>query len=304
MGPDVLDLLPQFFDAFESPKAGVSLAACHALELLAAWDAAIFRTALDFAQHATPHVRAHVWRLLDEGLDPQRDHAFVKQDVMPVLFEAVHDPEPDVRHAAAAIIAYYLPPAFIPAWLELVAQDADLGWEAWERIEGAFGLDALPHLERAMSDPRPIVRRHAVMYLGFIRQPEAIDRLLLALNDPDIHVHLQAANTLSLFAFYPSLPIYEALRQHPHAISMLRQALHDSAIDIRLIAAEALLHLDVQTDSQIIRDIMALLNDQSPWSGTKRTIGDRMREILGRISTNAAKTVSMQWKTDRQLQEP
>jgi len=299
MGLPALPVVPQLFEALQSPQIEVSLAACHALELLAAADAGILASALSTARDPLPHVRAHVWRLIDEGSNAQRDHELIVSQIIPLLLEAVHDPEAEVRHNAATVLATYLPPSSIPAWMELVADEVDLGWEAWSRIDSAFGHDALPFLAQAMIDSRPIVRSHAVSYIGSVRHPETIGLLLRALHDPDTDVRRGAVFSFRSFAFYPSLHIYTVLQQHPNVIPALKDAVRDPGPHVRLWAVDALLRLDAQLDEGLIDVIMALLNDEHNLPETKRTIGDRMQELLGLIATTAAQSVLQHWSASR-----
>ena len=123
---------------------------------------------------------------------------------LPDLIAALGDTR-DVRGAAAYAISQ-IGPAAAPATSEL----ARLLMDEWSgnRVYAAMALgsigpsatSAVPNLvEILLADEDPVVRFHAAEALGSIREPIAIDPLIIALGDDDVNVRKYAALAIGKF---------------------------------------------------------------------------------------------------------
>lgn len=157
------------------------------------------------------------------------------QTSVPVLTEALADPDPQVRAAAAEALGHIgqlSEPALSKLYILLRDTDADVRRKA---------VEALPNISRdtsmiglligALSDSAPEVRRSAVTALGALGTPtdRVIDALAHALTDSWAAVRAAAALALA--------QIGPAARASRNALLAARQ---DSSAQVRRVAEDAL----------------------------------------------------------------
>jgi hypothetical protein len=80
-----------------------------------------------------------------------------------------------------------------PDWAERFAALEEIGRTASARIDPW----ALSLIIRATKDPKPAIRRAAVVYLGLVKTPEAVAPLCEALKDPAVGVRRSAGDALT-----------------------------------------------------------------------------------------------------------
>ena len=157
------------------------------------------------------------------------------QTSVPVLTEALADPDPQVRAAAAEALGHIgqlSAPALPKLYILLRDADADVRRKV---------VEALPNISRdtsmiglligALSDSAPEVRRSAVTALGTLGTPtdRVIEALAHALTDPWAAVRAAAGLALAQIG-----PAARASRK------ALLTARHDSSAQVRRIAEDAL----------------------------------------------------------------
>jgi HEAT repeat protein/MFS family permease len=117
---------------------------------------------------------------------------------------------------------------------------------AIRRINRRDGNLMLPEIANALDDPDPGLRREALLALGRLGTPEALDLLRWYVYDPDAAVRAQSV---------------EAIGQtgRPDHADLLRRALHDPDSRVRRAAVEALARLG---DRQLGPELRTLLSNE------------------------------------------
>jgi HEAT repeat protein/MFS family permease len=117
---------------------------------------------------------------------------------------------------------------------------------ALRRISDRDGNVMLPDITRALDDPHLTVRREALLALGRLGTPEALDLLRWYLHEPDAMMRAPSVEALG--------------HTHiPDRASLLRRALHDPDSRVRRAAAEALAH---SGDRDAVEELRRLLADE------------------------------------------
>jgi RNA polymerase sigma-32 factor len=145
------------------------------------------------------------------------------------LFQALDDPDPEVRQRAVSAISYLEHPDAYEPLNRLALSDSDPGVRFYaasrlERIDRTRALPTLIHLARL--DQSPLVREEAVRQLGIINDPSSIKTIYEATADPFTMVKRKAKWAFEKFpqavcdralkipalpADYPIEPLLEAL---------------------------------------------------------------------------------------------
>jgi HEAT repeat protein len=122
---------------------------------------------------------------------------------LPALFDALHDPDPDVRGEVASLLCH---------------------------VRGRPGI--FERLVVAFDDPDPAVRSAVAANIEQLFDNRAVDPLLKALEDPDSTVRARAARSLGIIAFRSDTDrIIEALR---------KASAHDADAGVRRVASQEL----------------------------------------------------------------
>lgn len=124
------------------------------------------------------------------------DHPDQREQAIPILLNALHDPEDPIRCVAALGLGQAQATSAIPALTLLLADPS-----GWVRGAGAdalalIGESAVPALGEALQDPREGVRVRAAYALRRIRSVKSARWLFPALNDPNHIVHTYAYEAL------------------------------------------------------------------------------------------------------------
>jgi HEAT repeat protein len=138
------------------------------------------------------HAAAALWRL-----DQDREIA------LPVLMEALQNPDPDIRALAVAALNDHGAPEALPALTKIARSDSNPGirMSVLEAM-GRLGKPAVPALTRALDDADGTIRFFAAVNLAKIGPEawESLPALVPLLQDPDAHVRDAAALALEKIA--------------------------------------------------------------------------------------------------------
>lgn len=122
-----------------------------------------------------------------------------EKTAVPLLIDALKDPDADIRRDAAWNLGNLGDERAIPALTEaLKDQDDDVRFHVARNL-GKFEEPAVPFLLDALEDPDEYVRRYAAWILGVIGDDRAIPALETALNDPSEYVRKGAEQALKRF---------------------------------------------------------------------------------------------------------
>jgi HEAT repeat protein len=124
------------------------------------------------------------------------EDAAQREAAMPILLEALHDPDDAIRCLSATALGQMHATGAIPALAILLADSS--GWVRGAAADGLamIGEPAIPALGAAIQDDREGVRVRAARALYKIKSPKAAPWLFPALNDPNPIVHTYAYETL------------------------------------------------------------------------------------------------------------
>jgi HEAT repeat protein len=124
------------------------------------------------------------------------EDAAQREAAMPILLEALHDPDDAIRCLSATALGQMNATGAIPA-LTILLSDSS-GWVRGAAADGLamIGEPAIPALGAAIQDDREGVRVRAARALYKIKSPKAAPWLFPALNDPNPIVHTYAYETL------------------------------------------------------------------------------------------------------------
>jgi len=123
--------------------------------------------------------------------DPAR-----RDQAIPMLLDALHDPDDSIRCVAALGLGQIRAASAIPALALLLADPS--GWVRGAAADALalIGEPAVPALGEALQDPREGVRVRAAYALRRIRSIKSARWLFPALNDPNHIVHTYAYEAL------------------------------------------------------------------------------------------------------------
>jgi len=177
--------------------------------------------------------------------------------VNPALIAALRDPDENVRAAAANSLGKRRATEAIPQLVDYMrgktTLDHQQGAEALGTMRDPGALEAVREMRRSSKGGDRIVASEALDHLekdlyGKVNSPEdeeldgskgslAVERALLALNSPDAHNRLRAAETLSDIG-------QQGVHLDPRAIEPLLHALDDPDQEVARRAAIALINVD------------------------------------------------------------
>ena len=253
-----------------------------AAEALGKIGASWSRPALLAAAECDPEggVRVAALHALAE-MPPSRREGRVGRRLSRVLLK---DPSPDVRAAAAGVLAAYAGRAAVGVLGRAFTRERD--WLVRSMIVEALGnlqdLGALPALRRAVSDSERMVRLDAVEALARLSHAKAVVALVRALEHPDEEIRDSAAEHLAtshewassgdealrilllrLSAPHPKVRVNAAHRLKekldPRAVRPLCECLHDESRGVRAASATA---LGAIGDDSVVGELARLLRDR------------------------------------------
>jgi HEAT repeat protein len=124
------------------------------------------------------------------------DDPVQRTQAIPVLLDALHDPDDSIRCVAALGLGQIQAASAIPALTLLLADTS--GWVRGAAADALalIGEPAVPALGEALQDPRDGVRVRAAYALRRIKSVKSARWLFPALNDPNHIVHTYAYEAL------------------------------------------------------------------------------------------------------------
>jgi HEAT repeat protein len=138
----------------------------------------------------------HRWWGVRAIAEMAEDHPGERHQALPVLLDALHDPEDPIRCVAALGLGQMQAASAIPALALLLADPS--GWVRGAAADALalIGEPAVPALGEALQDPRDGVRVRAAYALHRIKSVKSARWLFPALNDPNHIVHTYAYEAL------------------------------------------------------------------------------------------------------------
>ena len=156
------------------------------------------------------------------------------------------------------------------------------------RVAAAYSLGkmkvrrGIKHLARVLQDHIPEVRYHAVWALGMIRDPKAFVYLQATKLDNDAGVQCAVQHALYRITQPSTELLIDKLANHPNpqeraraakslgilcesqALEALVHALQDPSLRVRLESIQAIGYLHSDGDANLLKKIIASLNDDNP----------------------------------------
>lgn len=223
---------------------------------------------------ALPTTAAFGYQLAEEQQDTQQFVLAVgsalgqmKQEVLPILLEALKDPDGGFVKAGAAIgLAYMGPRAAdaVPGLMEWLKLDDDMVAGPICHALGQIGRPAIADLRRSLKDPNPRVRANAALALAVAVEGRRFSTDLGQLNAPELE--------------------YERRQAKKEALPELKAALNDADPRVRLYVALALQDQGDQEQAATIPVLRELNSNSDPF------IRQTSAEILRRIDISKQDT--------------
>jgi len=165
------------------------------------------------------------------------------------LVKALKDPDAGVREAAAESLGRLADARALDGLLAAASDsDAKVRAAVVEALAALQEARAIPVLAKALKDSSPAVRREAAEALSRLDEaPEAVEPLVSALQDTDVHVRLAAVQGL-------------AARKDKRALAALAGLAKDSSAEVRAAAVCALGELQ---DASSIPALTSALKDEN-----------------------------------------